>query len=782
MQRTKNRLSAIVLAAILVVGLFPTITPPALAAPTVTAILSYQDGEFTVAPQAFAVSSGLAETYGYPNAVGADKVTVLDAIVAVLISAYGDGDINNVLVVSPAGWLNIKGSGNIGYFVNGEHTGDDLAHEIELSENDTVELVIYHDGWGMDAKAWFEQSGQKVTAINAAVGEPIELTVMGIVAFGWGDWAMPADVVDGAGIVPVEIVGGAGRFGTPLTVTDSHGEATVTFGTAGTYILSVIDADFSMDVPLISAWLVVTVTDTPSVTLTGIAVTTPPGKTVYTAGETLNLAGLVVTATYSDSSTQAITGYTSNPANGAALNTTGAVTVTVSYEGRTAAFTVTVNAAQTTPVDYETALSGTLGWIRANTTAPTVGSVGGEWAVLALARAGVKDDDWNGKYLSSLDAAIAGNSPELRNWTDYQRVTLALTALGLDAAAYKGHDMTEIFKNFVVSSGRPSNSQAFNAEIYALIALDSKPYDGQRQQFVNSILASQLAGGGWNLAGNTTMPASIDMTAMSLTALAPYYESDTNVKTAVDRALTWLDGQTAVNANELSQIIVALSALDIDAEDYVELLLTYYDAATGGFRLSASVNAMATEQAAYALVAYDRFLGGDNSLYDMSDAEGGMVILPVNKTALNGEIARAEGLTAANYISASWDAMQTALTAAKAVSANPAATQAQVDNAKTSLTAAISALVTVGGGTDTNTATISVTDPGATGSLRRIYFAAQSFTLNTGETALSLLRRTGLNVVTTGSGSNEYVVSIDGFGEFSDGALSGWMYRVNGYW
>jgi hypothetical protein len=70
------------------------------------------------------------------------------------------------------------------------------------------------------------------------------------------------------------------------------------------------------------------------------------------------------------------------------------------------------------------------------------------------------------------------------------------------------------------------------------------------------------------------------------------------------RALAWIGGQTINDPNILSQIIIALSALEIDAGYYVKALLTYYDAATGGFRHSNAISVMATEQAAYALVDY----------------------------------------------------------------------------------------------------------------------------------------------------------------------------------
>jgi hypothetical protein len=76
-------------------------------------------------------------------------------------------------------------------------------------------------------------------------------------------------------------------------------------------------------------------------TIVSITVTTPPDKTAYTVGEPLSTAGMVVTATYSDGSTEAVTGYS---ISGYDAGTIGQKTVTVTYEGKTAAFTVTINA------------------------------------------------------------------------------------------------------------------------------------------------------------------------------------------------------------------------------------------------------------------------------------------------------------------------------------------------------------------------------------------------------------------------------------------------------
>ena len=77
--------------------------------------------------------------------------------------------------------------------------------------------------------------------------------------------------------------------------------------------------------------------------LTGISLNTASVKTSYNHNEALNLTGLVVNAVYNDGSTEAVTDYTTNPANGTALNTVGNQTVTVTYKGKTSSFDVAVN-------------------------------------------------------------------------------------------------------------------------------------------------------------------------------------------------------------------------------------------------------------------------------------------------------------------------------------------------------------------------------------------------------------------------------------------------------
>ena len=78
------------------------------------------------------------------------------------------------------------------------------------------------------------------------------------------------------------------------------------------------------------------------ITVTGIAITTPPTKVTYNVGDALDLTGLVVTATYSNNATADVTsGVTVTGFDSA---TAGTKTITVTYEGQTVTFDVTVNA------------------------------------------------------------------------------------------------------------------------------------------------------------------------------------------------------------------------------------------------------------------------------------------------------------------------------------------------------------------------------------------------------------------------------------------------------
>ena len=97
----------------------------------------------------------------------------------------------------------------------------------------------------------------------------------------------------------------------------------------------------------------------PAVTwnLESIAITTEPSTTVYTAGQSFDPAGMVVTGHFVDAEDntntkdEAVTGYTISP-DGALATTDDHVTIT--YQGKTTTQSITVNAAPVVTYDFET--------------------------------------------------------------------------------------------------------------------------------------------------------------------------------------------------------------------------------------------------------------------------------------------------------------------------------------------------------------------------------------------------------------------------------------------
>lgn len=286
---------------------------------------------------------------------------------------------------------------------------------------------------------------------------------------------------------------------------------------------------------------------------------------------------------------------------------------------------------------------------------PGVGSIGGEWMALGLARSGrtVPEGYYDAVVKYVKDNIDSNGRLDKNKATENARIILALTAIGKDVTNVGGHDLLAGLNEMSYLS-----KQGINGAIFTLIALDSHNYtpagDVTRDKLVQAILNAQISGdGGWSLDGKN---ADVDMTAMAIQALAAYYKSNSSAKKAVDKGLSWLSsvqqndgGFTswgAANSESCAQVIVALTALGIDpAKDsrFIKNGVSVLDALCsfavngGGFKHLAtetSANGMATEQGFYALVAYYRLLNGQTSLYDMTDVklEGVKAEEPVDDT------------------------------------------------------------------------------------------------------------------------------------------------------
>ena len=204
---------------------------------------------------------------------------------------------------------------------------------------------------------------------------------------------------------------------------------------------------------------------------------------------------------------------------------------------------------------------------------PGVGSIGGEWMALGLARSGrtVPEGYYDAVVKYVKDNIDSNGRLDKNKATENARIILALTAIGKDVTNVGGHDLLAGLNEMSYLS-----KQGINGAIFTLIALDSHNYtpagDVTRDKLVQAILNAQISGdGGWSLDGKN---ADVDMTAMAIQALAAYYKSDSSAKKAVDKGLSWLSsvqqndgGFTswgAANSESCAQVIVALTALGID--------------------------------------------------------------------------------------------------------------------------------------------------------------------------------------------------------------------------
>lgn len=293
------------------------------------------------------------------------------------------------------------------------------------------------------------------------------------------------------------------------------------------------------------------------------------------------------------------------------------------------------------------------------------GDTNGDWYPIGLGRAGYEDD-----YAAYL-AVVQNNVVERYKGehqlsemkaTEWHRISLAILATGGDPTNVKGINLIEdgtYNRGKTISLG----AQGLNGWIWGLITLDSLRYSvpdsaaTTRAHIISEILSFQLEDGGFSFYQDE---ADVDMTAMAIQALAPYYNNpetftfEQNEKSvtktvaeSIDAALSKLSAMQndsggfsswdEENVESAAQVIVALTSLGIDpltdgrfiqnGKTLLHNVLTFKQD-DGGFihsktynpdnpsSLPDESNSMAGEQVLYALVSMYRLQHDYRSLYD----------------------------------------------------------------------------------------------------------------------------------------------------------------------
>lgn len=199
---------------------------------------------------------------------------------------------------------------------------------------------------------------------------------------------------------------------------------------------------------------------------------------------------------------------------------------------------------------------------------PTVNSVGGEWTVIGLVRGNAKvPEDYYDRYYDNVRAAVKSSRGVLdeRLYTEYARVSMALSAIGKDPSDVEGYDLLKPLDDYEAVM-----KQGINGAIYALIASNTCGYPLKNEdRYLKVILDSELESGGFSFAGEET--ADPDVTGMALQALSVYKDKE-EAKQAAERAIQALsamqkeDGGFGENSESVCQAIMGLSAAGVNVE------------------------------------------------------------------------------------------------------------------------------------------------------------------------------------------------------------------------
>ena len=123
----------------------------------------------------------------------------------------------------------------------------------------------------------------------------------------------------------------------------------------------------------------------------------------------------------------------------------------------------------------EEALKKTASYAQTSIPSPASDSLGGEWAVIALARSGEQaEDGYYEKYRANLEKRVKEQSGVLseNRYTEYSRAILASRAIGIDPADIGGYDLVKPLEDF-----DSVTAQGLNGAVFALLALNADRAD-----------------------------------------------------------------------------------------------------------------------------------------------------------------------------------------------------------------------------------------------------------------------------------------------------------------
>lgn len=248
---------------------------------------------------------------------------------------------------------------------------------------------------------------------------------------------------------------------------------------------------------------------------------------------------------------------------------------------------------------------------------------GSEWYIIALSNYGKYDFS---NYKNALDDYLSEN--EVGSASSRLKYALTYIAIG---------DKTNPYINKVL--GNSIGEQGIMSLVFGLHLLNNgcicDTYSAN--VLVDELLSLQLADGGFSVTGEY---GDVDVTAMTVQALAVHYNDNPVVKSSVDEALDFLSSRQLENGGYSeygvenpesgAQVVIALSSLGIDVcndNRFIKNDNTVFDGMKNFILSDGSVchkeggasDSTATAQVLSASIAYENMKNGKSSFYIFSD-------------------------------------------------------------------------------------------------------------------------------------------------------------------
>lgn len=234
---------------------------------------------------------------------------------------------------------------------------------------------------------------------------------------------------------------------------------------------------------------------------------------------------------------------------------------------------------------------------------------------------------------SALDAMIAEADSARATAGDLARLELTLRAMGVDSTQlYPAgspasiDNASNLANKDLTAGGHYPAPWLLLAEQQGNLTLTSD----QRQSLLD-LLRDNMGDGLFCYTWGDMSRPDPDLAGTVLTALAPYYDTDPQVRSMADAILSALSGAIGDNgsygsANSDAMVIIGLVSMGRDpgawkapsGASVVDGLLSYVNADKTGFTYDGADNLLATEQGFRALTALFKFRGEPLDIYDFS--------------------------------------------------------------------------------------------------------------------------------------------------------------------